>query len=298
MRVVAGVDGGGTKTTVEIWSENGDFIKEISLGPFNLNGIREPRFVALLDEIFEAVNSYGECCGVCIGAAGISNPKVSRLALSAAERAGLADKLLLCGDHEIALYGASGGKGGIALIAGTGSICVGMELGGKTIRVGGWGHLIDDCGSGYAISRDALAAVVRASDGRGIKTILTELILAKLEANDIGAIISYVYDVPDKSRIAALAPLVEQAWRMEDMAAREIIKHNALELVKLVQAASARLTMQNPPLYLLGGLLTNDTVLKQEFERLLSDFIPEAHIEKPLAGPAQGAALMALERFT
>ena len=69
-------------------------------------------------------------------------------------------------DQETALAGALGAPCGMVLIAGTGSICFGRDAVVKQPGSGGYGHKIDDEGSGYALGRDALAAVVRAQDGR------------------------------------------------------------------------------------------------------------------------------------
>jgi N-acetylglucosamine kinase-like BadF-type ATPase len=44
------------------------------------------------------------------------------------------------------------------------------EQAGEAARAGGWGHMVGDEGSGYWIGREAVAAVMRASDGRGPAT--------------------------------------------------------------------------------------------------------------------------------
>ncbi|MEI3013924.1 MAG: hypothetical protein V8T36_03730 [Ruthenibacterium lactatiformans] len=79
-------------------------------------------------------------------------------------------------------------------MAGTGSICFGRDAAGKTARSGGYGHKIDDEGSGYALGRDALAAVVRAQDGRGPRTLLTDLVFAQLKVVDVGGLVQFTYD--------------------------------------------------------------------------------------------------------
>ena len=65
-----------------------------------------------------------------------------------------------------ALNGEIGLSDGIAMISGTGSSAF-TRQGGVVAQVGGWGHLIDDAGSGYALGRACLAAAYRALDGRG-----------------------------------------------------------------------------------------------------------------------------------
>ena len=149
MRLAAGIDGGGTRTTLECRSPEGAVLCRESFGPFNLNSIGEERFAALWAEIIGFLNAQGTCSALCAGAAGISNPRVRALTAQAMERAGIV-RWKLVGDHETALYGALSGQPGCALIAGTGSICCGRNARGEFVRAGGWGHLIDDGGSGYA----------------------------------------------------------------------------------------------------------------------------------------------------
>ena len=54
-------------------------------------------------------------------------------------------------DAETALYGAHGGGPGVIVIAGTGSIALGRNAAGREARAGGWGWLVDDAGSAFAI---------------------------------------------------------------------------------------------------------------------------------------------------
>lgn len=124
MKFAAGIDGGGTKTTLELRDLQGNALGRRTFGAFNLNSIGRERFAALLEEIAGCLRETGECAALCIGAAGISNPAMEELVSAAMDRAGIKCWQLV-GDHEIALCGALGGQPGCALIAGTGSICFG-----------------------------------------------------------------------------------------------------------------------------------------------------------------------------
>src|SRR5205085_1278058 len=83
---------------------------------------------------------------------------------------------------------------GIVIIAGTGSIVYGRNQRGEAARAGGWGHLIGDEGSGYWIGREALAAVMRAEDGRGPSTRMTADILEFFTVADVSRLPRIVYD--------------------------------------------------------------------------------------------------------
>lgn len=293
MRIVAGIDGGGTGTTLELLDNSGKFIERRKFGPFNVNSIGEERFRELLREIFDFINTVGECEAICIGAAGISNPAVKSIISEVSREKKFTGKLLLKGDHEIALYGAMSGKSGSILIAGTGSICTGITEDDKTARAGGWGHLIDDVGSGYALGRDALTAIVRAQDGRGVKTVLTELVGKEWKAENISQLIAETYSTADKSHIASLSPLVEQAGRQGDVAALAIIEKNAEELTELAAAVYRQLGKKELEISLLGGLLSHETLLREKFIRALSIKLPEMKVKEPDMDASAGAALWA-----
>lgn len=291
MRFAAGIDGGGTKTAVERRDLNGCVLDRRVFGPFNLNSIGQARFTALLEEITAWFREKGECVSLCIGGAGVSHPEVRRLVSEAMEHSGISCWQLV-GDHETALWGALEGKTGFALVAGTGSICFGRNVAGKTARSGGWGHLIDDRGSGYALGRDGLEALVRSWDGRQEASVLTEL----LEAEGLStreALIDRVYG-GDKSRIAALAPLVEQAASQGDESAIAILRRNAAELGQLVKAVAQTLGMESGEAAFLGGLLSHDTFLRRETIAWLEKELPQIHPVQAKQDAASGAAMMAL----
>lgn len=291
MRFAAGVDGGGTRTTVECRTLDGAVLCRGAFGPFNLNSVGEERFNALLEEIAAFLGRTGTCTALCIGAAGVSNPRVRELT------ARVMDAVCpwqLTGDHRIALHGALSGQPGIALIAGTGSICCGKNSAGAFVRTGGWGHLIDDGGSGYALGRDVLAAVVRQWDGRGEETLLSRLVLEHLKINTPQELVAYVYG-GDKSRVAALAPLAEQAAGAGDRTALAVCEKNGGELGELVLAAARRLDMRQGDVALLGGLLTRSVRLREVLISYLDVRAPGLRCVEPRQDAASGAAMLALE---
>ncbi len=298
MRIAAGMDGGGTGTTLELRTTDGTFLERKRFGPLNVNSIGSRQALERLGEIFAYIAGWGECRAVCIGAAGITNPETRSVIGEAAGLLGGDCKLLLMGDQEIALYGACGGESGAILIAGTGSICMGRDQKGRSCRAGGFGHLIDDEGSGYALGRDALCAVVRAFDGRRDHTVLTRLIMEEWKASGIEELVRQVYAAPDKSHMAALAPLVERAGRMGDDAAMAVIDKGATGLLELVLTVQRKLSLQHMSLSLMGGLLVADTLLRQRVLALLARQAPDVELRQPLADGAAGAAMLAVREAT
>ena len=249
--MVAGIDGGGTRTTLELWKESEEDRIRRTFGPFNLNSIGERKYRELLSEIFETIAQSGECSKGCIGAAGT------------------------------------------ILSSGTGSICNGRDRNGRTVRAGGWGHLIDDVGSGYAIGRDVLTAVVRAYDGRGKETMLTGLVQNYWDCKSIGEIIAKTYSSTDKSTIAALSHAAEDGASAGDSTAKKILQKNAKDLCELAFTVYRRLGEQTMPLCLMGGLLTHQTIFRQEVETRIKTGYEGILLKQPDMDAASGAALWA-----
>ena len=73
MEYYAGIDGGGTKTTVLLGDKDGNIIEKKVLGAFNINSIGEDGFRVLIDEVIQILDGYGKCRFLTIGAAGVSN---------------------------------------------------------------------------------------------------------------------------------------------------------------------------------------------------------------------------------
>lgn len=291
MKFIAGIDGGGTKTRVCCRDLDGNEIETRLFGAFNLNSIGLERFKALLNEICTYLNSVGECAAVCIGSAGISNEVMVTAVSEAMANAGIANWKLV-GDNVIALMGAMDGGAGIILIAGTGSICFGRGVNGEEARSGGWGHLIGDEGSGYALGRDAIAAIAKAWDGYGEKTVLFDLLAAEKGLDTQRKIISYVYG-GDKSVVAGLAHLVEQAAAAGDKVACGIIEDNAEKMSALVGAVAKQLSLEKTEVAGLGGLLEHDTLLRAAFVRAMQRNFPNIAVIAPKKDACAGAVMMA-----
>ena len=160
--------------------------------------------------------------------------------------------------------------------------------------MGGWGHLIDDCGSGYALGRAALALAVQTADGRADAQTLLQAVYQATGSQDVQGILNYVYySGQDKSAIAALAKAVLACAQAGDEASLAILRQGAAELARIAQALSKRLDMPRPRLALLGGLLTHESPYRVlVFEALL----PYAQTVSAQHDALWGAAQLAYEK--
>ena len=286
-----GIDGGGTRTTVICRTSDGQDIGKNTFGPFNLNSIGEQAFRSILGDILAYINSLGICEGLCIGASGITNDNERSVADGILSGTGI--PYLLLGDYEIAHTGALGGKEGIVLISGTGSVCYGRTRDGRSAMGGGWGHLLGDPGSGYALGRDALVSVAGVLDGYGEPTVLQEMLSVEFGLDTPQKIVTYVYS-NEKSAVASLSPLVDCACRQGDPVARRIVEDNARKLSDVVLALACRLGLEKTDVALLGGLLENPTCLKESFLENLKARNAGLNCIAPLHSAAEGALIEAI----
>ncbi len=295
---VLGIDGGGTATTVLAAGLHGDLMKKFRLGPLNINGqsrvAAEQTLTDLKIELEESGMNMSDCRGICIGAAGISNRDTAKLLTRNLKEQGMQGVIRLVGDHETALAGALEEPAGVILIAGTGSICYGINESGAKFRAGGYGHIIDDAGSAYAIGRDILKAVVRSTDGRQGQTALKEKAFRYLEADSVEDLITWLYQ-PGRSKkeIAALAPLLEEGIREKDQVSTEILDHCGEELAQL---AGAVLTHFKSPVSLVvsGSVLMKNNEIYSLFCEKVKKRFPQLEIMKMRGEAAQGAVRIIL----
>jgi len=297
---VVGLDGGGTKTAVLVSDIKGNLLHTFHSGAINYNGESNENVESNLADIFAEITAQigglVHCGAICIGAAGVSNKAAEKALTQAVWNTGYLGPLIIAGDHEIALYGALGKPDGIILIAGTGSICYGKNASGETYRTGGFGYLIDDEGSGYAIGRDILAAVVRANDGRMGETVLTEMVFHSLSLSSIQEVIGFVYSKETNKRdIAAISPQLMLACAQQDLAALNIADKCSTELTKLVTPVAEKLGLGRGELALAGSILEKNEIIRSSFERKIKIAYPEITCVQPKNSAAYGAVMMALE---
>lgn len=302
MKYYCGWDGGGSKTHVCVTDEAGQIIAEKAFGPLNLNGTSEDTVAQTIRNCVDFMLSlpYGieDCQGLVIGVAGISNPHSAEYIEAQVRQKGYNGILRLMGDNEIALAGAVSGHGAI-LIAGTGSVCLLRDKYNNIHRCGGYGHLIDDEGSGYAIGRDILIAVTQAFDGRARETCLTEAVYKHLGISSHSELVAWVYSPErDKKDIAALAPLLIPAIEDGDKSAVLIEMKASAFLSHLVTSTFKKAELEAGELALMGSIFEHYHTIRQGVTDIIKRELPNVNLVTPRHTPAQGAALLAIEIFS
>ena len=294
-----GLDGGGTKTALCALDQDQRILCEKQFGVLNLNGAKQDSVWNTVRDILLFMESnlphgISGCAQMTVGMAGASNQDAVRLMRRFFEENAYHGPLDITGDHIIALYGAIDGPGAV-LISGTGSVCCGRDEHQNIYRAGGYGYLVDDVGSGYAIGRSILTAVVRADDGRMPATWLTDAVYEKLGLSDISGLISWLYaPSTGKTDIASLAALLIPAVERGDQAALEITENAAQDLARLVFALWNKAKLDHGELAMAGGILSHYPFIAERVRALVLERLPHVRIHAPYHSPAYGAALMAL----
>ena len=203
-------------------------------------------------------------------------------------------------DADIALYGATAGAPGLVVIAGTGSICCGINSRGKRVCAGGWGPIAGDEGAGAWLARQALRAVASASDGRGPETLLTEFACNYFHVSTADDLTTAIYaPTITNERIAGFGKDVVEAAKRKDRIAEQIILQGGKELGRAAVAVIKTLQMEREKFQIayVGGVFraAGEMILKPlrlEVEKVA----PRAYFQPPHFSPAVAAARMARER--
>ncbi|WP_068774064.1 N-acetylglucosamine kinase [Paenibacillus sp. FJAT-26967] len=208
-----------------------------------------------------------------------------------------ARRIVIENDGLAALLGATDGKPGILLIAGTGSIVYGINDYGRSARAGGWGYRVGDEGSGYWIGKQALIAVLQSLDGRRGPTALTDAVMPFLGLRSEEELYNWVYSTEYRvDTVARLARLVSEAEQGGDPAARSILEAGADELFHAARAVIERLDMRAMPftLILQGGVLQNNMFMRSRLTNQLQDFAPSCNLEEVKREPIYGVITQGL----
>jgi N-acetylmuramic acid 6-phosphate etherase len=305
--LLLGIDGGGTHTVALLAAPDNaaptgwNLLGRGTAGPSNRRSVGHERAMAALGEAVAATFAsagldQGPVAAACLGLAGSGTLEDQDAIRAWANKARLAERVEVTSDGALLLAAGTPEGWGLALVAGTGSIAVGRTVDGRMARAGGWGYLLGDEGSGYALVTAAMRAVARAADGRGPATRLTERFLTRLGLQQPQDLVSAVYGGSwDRAALASLAPLVT-ALAAEDAVAAAIVDEAARELAETAMAVVRQLGWGAVPipLALAGGLLLADA----DYRRRVSEALKRLGIAVGpvdlVAEPAAGAVRLAL----
>jgi N-acetylglucosamine kinase-like BadF-type ATPase len=301
MSAFLGVDGGGTKTALCVVGADGRVLAQHStaslyhLGP----GLAEHVTAVLREAVTEVCAAAGVAPGD-LAFAFLGLPAFGEIAeqvpvLQALPETVLGHRRYRCGNDMICGWaGSLAGADGINVISGTGSMTYGERL-GTGVRVGGWGEVFGDEGSGYWLGLHALQAFSRQSDGRETPGPLLGILREHLGLGGDLDLIDLVLNqwLTDRAKIASLSRPLVRAARAGDAVAAARLGQAAGELVLLVETTRRKLGYpagERVPVSYSGGIFSVDEVREPFVQRLTET----GHdVRPPIFTPVIGAALYA-----
>lgn len=184
-----------------------------------------------------ACGYQGRVDSVCVGLTGAPAAAGLRHRLITSLTGMFGGTVRLVNDGVLAHAGALD-RPGVVICAGTGVVAFAVASDGQWARTDGWGYLLGDRGSGFAIGRAGLAAALAAVDGAAPPTGLTEAAAAHLGGLDVAAMQELLHDNDIPARIASFAVAVNRHAAVGDTVAREIIHRAAADLAHTAAAAA------------------------------------------------------------
>jgi N-acetylmuramic acid 6-phosphate etherase len=304
---VLGVDGGGTHTVALLAAvENGRvrIVGRGDAGPSNMKAVGPAAAFAAIDRaVANACARAGlpraPVGAACLGLAGAGRSDDQATVIAWAARVGLAEKTEAVGDMALPVAVLPDGWG-VGVVAGTGSCVWARSAAGRTVRAGGWGPLLGDEGSAYALALAGLRAVVRAADGRGQRSGLADRLLGRMQLREPSQLVAAVYDGAwDRARLAGLAADVIRAADEGDAVAEGIVSNQVTDLAACVGAvmADVGLPRVGVPIALAGGLLVQAPTYRDRLLKSLGAMgIQPGHV-LAVSEPAEGALRLAADRL-
>ncbi len=296
MRLFLGVDGGQSHTEALVADETGRVLGRGLGGPSNhaeQPGGRERLRDAVVSSVSGALQAIGCVLGETVfeaahfgmtGGADFKEEIISGIVRS---------KILNVGDDApTALRGATGGRPGIVVIAGTGSVVYGVND-GREARAGGLGYVFSDEGSGFWIAAETIRAAILEQDGIAAGTGTVPLVLGFFGVEQIRELTTRFYNgFVTREAIAALARRVAETAADGDPFCTGLLERGAAELALKVSAVAKQLEFEGDfPVAGVGGVFRG-SVFRRAFGREIERLVPGAAFIEPLLGPAAGALLL------
>jgi N-acetylglucosamine kinase-like BadF-type ATPase len=301
VRLVLGVDGGGSKTHALVADERGEVIGFASSGRSNWEDTGlEAAGAALTEAVTGALASArvepAALAASAFGLAGLDWDSDRPILGALLDPLGLGGPRRLDNDSLIALRAGTSRPVGVVVIAGTGHVAAGRNAAGRTFRTFGLGPMYGDFGSATDVAEEAVRAVADAWTGRGPQTTLSRLL------PPLAGCASPEQLLQGLSRglvpLPASAPLVLQEAETGDAACRAIVLRAGVALGESAAVVARRLGLRHESFetVMAGGLFSSrNQLLETTLADILHQVAPRATPVHLTCKPVVGAAVEALD---
>jgi N-acetylglucosamine kinase-like BadF-type ATPase len=299
--LVLGIDGGQTSTRAAVADLQGRVLARAQAGPWDDLSTEEKRqrCRGVLEELLRQIGAQLPLEPIRYAALGLTGAQRGSPLVEAWMRELLPGLVSLAIHHDTQsnFRGADPyGNPGVLVIAGGGSIAWGFDGVGQEAFAGGYGYLLGDVGSGYELGRQAVRAVLEASQRLAPATHLTQALLAHLSLNQPWDLRMAFYDGRlERQQVAGLLPVVTRVAGEGDRVAQRILREGGAALAGLAGAVMRQLGFWNPAVYPTGGVFRVG-LLREAVMQALAWLAPRAVVRLPRLEPLGGALVLALER--
>jgi N-acetylglucosamine kinase-like BadF-type ATPase len=302
---VVGVDGGNSKTDAVLATDRGVILSHVQTSGTrpHIDGLSATT-QALAELVRRAVREAGlpAQTPLAVGTFYLANFDLpDEESAAQADLIGLrvAERVEVRNDVFAVLRAGSTRGWGIAVVSGAGINAAGVHPDGREERFLALGDITGDWGGGYAVGMAGLGAAVRASDGRGPATVLTERVAKHFGQPDAETAAVWVHREPHAEQsLLALAPVVFRAATDGDVVARGLVERLADETVNMAVTLLRRLDLltSDADVVLGGGMMqSGNAILLDRITAQLTQAAPGVDVRVLDVVPVAGALAGALE---
>ncbi len=253
-RYVMGIDGGATKTLAAVLDLERLTLHLAHGGPSNEDAVGAKAAVQALLDVAEQALERAEIGREQLDAAVLAVAGTDTDSIARHVHAARSEEWIVVNDVVGAWAAATGAQPGVGAISGTGSNVFGVGPDGCAWRVGGWGHVLGDEGSGYWLGVESIKAALHDRDASGPETALSDAAVEFFAVPSLEALASRVYSKPfTKGEIAAFTTETARVAAGGDTVAREIYERGARELAAQIVAVTRRIGLSSESAGRSGG---------------------------------------------
>jgi len=295
--VFLGIDAGGSHTTAVIGDGEARVLGRADGPSSSMKPAGEKASGAIIADAARRAAAQAKvalpAAAAMVGAAGAGREPEQAALAAVLVALGVATRVRVRGDAEVALSAAFDGGPGILLNAGTGSAVCARDPQGRLHRSGGYGWQLDDEGGGYWIGRNALGLAAREHDGRGPTSTLLARLIGALGLAEFNDLVRWAATAAPW-QVAALAPHVLSAAKEGERVAQALVEQAAVELVELTAVLERHFPGSDPILVgLTGGLLAGTSPLLAALRTRFAAKMPRARLSTGPVDAPLGALKLA-----
>ncbi|URN95043.1 MAG: ATPase [Candidatus Pristimantibacillus lignocellulolyticus] len=307
MRIVMGVDGGGSKTYTVIVNEVGDLLGKglAASGNYEIVGLSQAmiNIKASMDLALKEANlTEANIDFVQYGLAGADRAQdFVMLRRELAKFSYLAWDLV--NDAMEGLRIGSTDYTGVVLICGSGTNAIGRNAVGEIVQIGGLGEMFGDRAGGKYLAATAFSLAFRAWEGRGIDTSLTAKIPEFFGLQTMLEVRDHILDTELEYIPEGITVVLHEAASDGDELSRLLLEQTGKELGLAALAVLSKLGSAKDeviPIVLIGSVLQkgkNPSLLMQLKETIHNKY-KEAQLIIPEIIPVYGAVMLAMDRLS